>query len=76
MTEKQQPHKKTKRPMSAREMAAKFNVSERSVRKWWSQSRADYLAENSISRNKPWEYFGISRMTWYRRGKPNPPTED
>ena len=72
MTEKQQP-RKTKRPMSAREMAAKFNVSERSVRKWWSQSRADYLAENSISRNKPWEYFGISRMTWYRRGKPNPP---
>ena len=51
MTEKQQP-RKTKRPMSAREMAAKFNVSERSVRKWWSQSRADYLAENSISRNK------------------------
>ena len=75
MTEKQQP-RKTKRPMSAREMAAKFNVSERSVRKWWSQSRADYLAENSISRNKLWEYFGISRMTWYRRGKPNPPTED
>ena len=75
MTEKQQL-RKTKRPMSAREMAAKFNVSERSVRKWWSQSRADYLAENSISRNKPWEYFGISRMTWYRRGKPNPPTED
>ena len=72
MTEKQQP-RKTKRPMSAREMAAKFNVSERSVRKWWSQSRADYLAENSISRNKPWEYFGISRMTWYRRGKPNHP---
>ena len=33
MTEKQQP-RKTKRPMSAREMAAKFNVSERSVRKW------------------------------------------
>ena len=28
MTEKQQP-RKTKRPMSAREMAAKFNVSER-----------------------------------------------
>ena len=30
------------------------SMSERSVRKWWSQSRADYLAENSISRNKPW----------------------
>ena len=34
------------------------------------------LRENSISRNKPWEYFGISRMTWYRRGKPNPPEDN
>ena len=72
MTEKQQPHK-TKRPMSAREMAAKFNVSERSVRKWWSQSRADYLAENSISRNKPWEYFGISHdLVQTRQTQPHP----
>ena len=72
MTEKLQP-RKTKRPMSAREMAAKFKVSERSVRKWWSQTREDYLAENSISRDKPWEHLGISRRTWYRRGKPMPP---
>lgn len=71
MTEKLQP-RKTKRPMTAREMAAKFKVSERSVQKWWSQSRADYLAENTISRDKPWEHFGISRATWYRRGKPMP----
>lgn len=74
MSEKLQP-RKTKRPMSAREMAEKFKVSERSVRKWWSQTRADYLAENTISRDKPWEYFGISRRTWYNRGKPMPPTE-
>ena len=46
--EKLQP-RKTKRPMPAREMVAKFKVSERSVVKWWSQPRADYLAENSIS---------------------------
>ncbi len=71
MSEQLQP-RKTKRPMSAREMAEKFKVSERSVRKWWSQTRADYLAENSISRDKPWEHFGISRATWYRRGKPMP----
>lgn len=71
MTEKLQP-RKTKRPMSAREMAAKFKVSERSVRKWWSQTREDYLAENTISRDKPWEALGISRATWYRRGKPIP----
>ncbi|MCL5687449.1 hypothetical protein M5Z62_10470 [Neisseria meningitidis] len=42
------------------------------MRNFWSQSRADYLAENSISRDKPWEHFGISRATWYRRGKPMP----
>ena len=51
MTEKLQP-RKTKRPMSAREMAEKFKVSERSVRKWWSQSRADYLASAEISHGK------------------------
>ncbi|EMT2009195.1 rep protein, partial [Neisseria gonorrhoeae] len=39
-------------------------------------SRADYLAENSISRDKPWEHFGISRATWYRRGKPMPSETD
>lgn len=71
MTEKLQP-RKTKRPMSAREMAAKFNVNKSTVTRWWSQTRSDYLAENSISRDKPWEHFGISRATWYRRGKPMP----
>lgn len=74
MTEKLQP-RKTKRPITAREMAEKFKVSERSVRKWWSQSRADYLAENTISRDKPWEALGISRATWYRHGKPMPKKE-
>lgn len=71
MTEKLQP-RKTKRPMSAREMAKKFNVAESTITRWWSQSRADYLAENTISRDKPWEHFGISRATWYRHGKPMP----
>ncbi len=71
MAEKLQP-RKTKRPMTVKEMAAKFKVSERSVVKWWSQTRADYLAENTISRDKPWEKLGISRATWYRRGKPIP----
>ena len=74
MSEQHQP-RKTNRPMSAREIAEKFKVSERSVRKWWSQTRADYLAENTISRDKPWEKLGISRATWYRRGKPMPSEE-
>lgn len=26
------------------------------------------------ARTKPWEAFGISRATWFRRGKPTPPT--
>ncbi len=69
--EKLQP-RKTKRPMPAREMAVKFKVNRSTVIRWWSQSRADYLAENTISRDKPWEKLGISRATWYRRGKPMP----
>ena len=72
MTEKLQP-RKTKRPMTAREMAKKFNVAESTITRWWSQTRADYLAENTISRDKPWEKLGIIRRTWYYRGKPMPP---
>ncbi|MBW4002217.1 HTH domain-containing protein [Neisseria meningitidis] len=60
------------RPIKAREIAEKFGCSIRTVYNFWSQSRADYLAENSISRDKPWEKLGISRATWYRRGKPMP----
>jgi hypothetical protein len=29
--------------------------------------------ENSASRLKPWEAFGVSRRTWERHGKPTPP---
>lgn len=65
----------TKRDMTAREMAERFGCSTRTVFRAWSQSRADYLAENSISRDKPWEHFGISRATWYRRGKPMLPED-
>jgi hypothetical protein len=32
-------------------------------------SRSEYEA-NSITRAKPWVALGISRRTWYRRGKP------
>ncbi|WP_172763570.1 HTH domain-containing protein, partial [Neisseria gonorrhoeae] len=59
----------TKRDVTAKELAKRFGCSTRTVFRAWSQSRADYLAENSISRDKPWEHFGISRATWYRRGK-------
>ena len=35
-----------------------------------AKPRREYEA-NSISRAKPWERLGISRKTWYRRGKPS-----
>lgn len=56
-------------------MAARFGCSTRSVFRAWSQSRADYLAENTISRDKPWKALGISRATWYRHGKLIPEKE-
>ena len=65
--------KTTKRDVTAKELAERFNCSTRTVFRAWSQSRTDYLNENSISRDKPWEQLGISRATWYRRGKPTPP---
>ncbi|TRJ55939.1 helix-turn-helix domain-containing protein [Salmonella enterica] len=68
--------KNTKRDVTAKELAKRFGCSTRTVFRAWSQSRADYLAENSISRDKPWEHFGISRATWYRRGKPMPSETD
>ncbi|HFC3341277.1 TPA: HTH domain-containing protein [Neisseria gonorrhoeae] len=68
--------KTTKRDVTAKELAKRFGCSTRTVFRAWSQSRADYLAENSISRDKPWEHFGISRATWYRSGKPMPSETD
>ena len=62
-----------KRPMTAYEIAKCFGCTPWIVYNFWFQSREDYLAENSISRDKPWEKLGISRATWYRRGKPMPP---
>ena len=37
--------------------------------------REEYLAEvkaNSLKAQKPWEKLGMSRATWYRKGKPMP----
>ena len=58
-----------KRPMTARAMAEKFGVSLRTVQRIFSQPREDYEA-NAISRAKPWEALGMSRASWYRKGKP------
>jgi len=61
-----------KRPMTAREIAKRFKVSERGVRNLMAQPRAEWLAEHAISRSQPWQALGISRATWYARGKPMP----
>ena len=58
-----------KRPMTARAMAEKFGVSLRTVQRTFAQPREDYEA-NAVSRAKPWEALGMSRATWYRKGKP------
>ena len=60
---------KKKRPMTARAMAEKFGVSPRTVQRIFSESREEFLA-HSINRAKPWEALGMSRATWYRKGKP------
>lgn len=61
--------KTTPRPKTAKEIAAAVGCTARTVQRWWAQPRADYLA-NSLMRSKPWEALGMSRATWYRRGKP------
>jgi hypothetical protein len=33
----------------------------------YTKSRADFLAQNTKSKEKPWTKAGISRATWYRR---------
>jgi hypothetical protein len=57
------------RPRTAKQIAEKVGCSERTVRYWWALPRAEYLA-GSITRAAPWEALGMSRATWYRKGKP------
>lgn len=60
---------------TAQELALKFGITERTVQRYTSVPRDEYLAQHAISRTKPWEALGISRATWYRRGKPTAPIE-
>ena len=55
--------------MTARAMAERFGVSERTVQRIFALPRAEYEA-SSLTRSKPWEALGMSRATWYRKGKP------
>ena len=64
-----------RRKHTAVELAKQLGCHPRTVRRYVAQPRAEFLAEHSISRSKPWLALGISRATWYRRGKPKAPIE-
>ena len=66
------PPVREKRPITARAMAERFNCSIRTVMRAVALPRADYLAAHTVNRSKPWEAMGMSRATWYRKGKPEP----
>lgn len=68
------PPVRQKRPMTAAAMAKRFNCSVRTVMRAVALPRAEYLA-NALTRTKPWEALGMSRATWYRKGKPTPKIE-
>ena len=61
--------KQIRRKNTARELAEKFGVHPRTVQRYIALPRDQYLAE-SITRAAPWEALGMSRATWYRKGKP------
>ena len=61
---------KIRRRKTAREIAERLGVHPRTVRRYMAMPRAEYEAQ-SVERAKPWEALGISRATWYRRGKPD-----
>lgn len=58
-----------KRPESARRYAEKHGISVRTVQRLAALPRAEYEA-SAISKSKPWEALGMSRASWYRKGKP------
>ena len=57
---------------TAAELAKRLGVNIKTVYKYTAVPREEYEA-NSISRAKPWESLGMSRATWYRKGKPSAP---
>ena len=54
---------------TAAELAKRLGVNIKTVYKYTAVPREEYEA-NSINRSKPWEALGMSRATWYRKGKP------
>jgi hypothetical protein len=52
-----------------RRRAIKAAVQRQRRRETGAIDRSKYLQTHSTSRDKPWEAMGISRATWYRRGR-------
>lgn len=60
-----------RRRETSTELAKRYGVHPVTIRRLVSLPREQYEAE-SLMRTRPWEKLGISRATWYRRGKPMP----
>jgi len=59
-------HERSRRTMAIKALAKLMQRSERTVRRYWAEARADYQSKGA-ARQRPWEAAGISRATWYRR---------
>lgn len=62
-------HHPMRKNTTAAELAKRLGVNIKTVYKYTALPRAEYEA-NSLTRSKPWEAVGMSRATWYRKGKP------
>ena len=58
-----------RRTHTATELAKKLDCDPRTIRRYMAIPRKQYLA-NALTQSKPWEALGMSRATWYRKGKP------
>ena len=58
-----------RRTHTAAELAKKLGCDPRTIRRYMALPREQYLA-SALTRTKPWEALGMSRATWYRKGKP------
>jgi len=51
-----------------------FGVHTSTVRRKMAQPRDEFLA-HSLTRTQPWQALGMSRSSWYAKGKPAPPAQ-
>lgn len=54
---------------TAAELAKRLGVNIKTVYKYTAVPRIEYEG-NGITRAQPWQSLGMSRATWYRKGKP------